>query len=323
MKEEKDADHRKKITNRLNLVIKNLKTTAFKTSVMKEEEKLFYVKNKKFEEKLDNDRHLVGFDDKILDLETMEARQGKPSDNVSFSVGYNFPKKYSSKKQELLKFLTDIQPKKAEREYLLTFLASLLYGSNDEEQFYIFSGQTRNGKSKLAELIKATLCSYYATVSSNLLTKERPSSDKPQPEIIALKGKRVIVSSEPENNQRINNETIKLYSGNDEICARKLFENKIITFIPQFRIIILCNDIPALDKNEEAIWERCRCIEFPIKFVENPTNDNEKKIDKNIKHKILSWRADFMLLLLEYYAKYKEIGLVPTNNIMKFTKTFH
>ena len=78
-----------------------------------------------------------------------------------------------------------------------------------------------------------------------------------------------------------------------------------------------------MDKvDDDAFWNRCRCINFPITFCENPTKTNEKLIDKYLDEKMKNWKMDFMHLLLEYYAKYKENGLNPTQKVLAFTSKY-
>ena len=44
--------------------------------------------------------------------------------------------------------------------------------------------------------------------------------------------------------------------------------------------------------------------------------------DKNLKQKIKLWNQDFMLLLTEYHKIYKKNSLIPTINVLKFTKEY-
>ena len=59
-----------------------------------------------------------------------------------------------------------------------------------------------------------------------------------------------------------------------------------------------------------------------ITFVDNPKNDNERKIDKTIGKKLKLWKQDFMLILIKKYKKYCKEGLIATKNILKFTKNY-
>lgn len=140
---------------------------------------------------------------------------------------------------------------------------------------------------------------------------------------MCLKGKRVIIASEPEKGKKINTGFMKFMTGNDPIRGRGLYEKEEYEYEPQFKMILLCNDIPEMDANDEGVWSRSRCIEFPTKFVENPINNNEKMIDKKLNDKIKNWNQDFMLLLLDYYKKYRLQGLIVTKNIKNYTKEYH
>ena len=47
---------------------------------------------------------------------------------------------------------------------------------------------------------------------------------------------------------------------------------------PFFKLILLCNDIPEVDKpNDEAYWKRLWSLYFPTTFVDNPKENTEKK----------------------------------------------
>jgi putative DNA primase/helicase len=300
-------------------LIKSLKRTPSKQNIITESCEIFYKNNKTFEKNLNTKPHLLCFTNGIYDLDNDEFRDGRYDDNITISTGYEYIDAYSKHKDKLFAFLNDIQPEKEQLEYLLKFTASVLYGCNTIELFHILSGSSRNGKSKYAELLSHVFGEYCEFITSTLLTKEQPSANNPRPEILTLIGKRLIISSEPENNAKLNANFIKLLTGNDNITARNLYDSNIISFIPQFSMMLLCNDIPSFDKNDDAIWQRSRCIEFPSKFVNNPTESHHKLIDYKLKQKLPKWKNDMMLLLLDNYRTYKRDGLTPTKSVLRFT----
>ena len=63
-------------------------------------------------------------------------------------------------------------------------------------------------------------------------------------------------------------------------------------------------------------------FEFPITFVKEPKEPNERMIDMSIGAKIPYWKNDFMLILLEYYKKYQKEGLSTTTRISEFTREY-
>ena len=319
----KMSDQDKKILNskikKIEDLILSLGDTGLIANIMIEAGHIFYSNDKTFGEKLDKNIYLLGFNNGVYDLEKNELRKGKPNDCITMSTKYDYVEEYSDKKQELLNFLTNIIPNKREFDYMMTFLGSLLQGENELEIFHIFSGKGRNGKTKLAELLHKTLGDYAESVQCNILTKEQPSASNPRPDLLVLKNKRVMITSEPEKNQKINSSFMKGITGNDRIIARNLYSKDIDTFLPSFGVILLCNDVPPFDNNDEAIWNRCRCIEFPIKFVKNPVGELQRKIDTKIGQKISKWRNDFMLLLLEYYERFVVDGLDFTEKVLRYT----
>ena len=96
----------------------------------------------------------------------------------------------------LMKFLEDILPNKEERDYLLTYLSIGLIG-NQLELFTILTGCGRNGKSKLVELLKITLGEYFGSVQSTLFTRPRPDANSPDPGLLSLMKKKIVIASEP------------------------------------------------------------------------------------------------------------------------------
>ena len=323
IKEKKETEKTQLMIMVINNVIKKIEDTSFRNSIMKDMCLTFYNGNEEFEDKLDKRSYLIGFENGVYDLEKDEFRDGRSDDYITMSVGYDFVAKYSKYKKDLDYFLESIMPDKAQLSYLLKYSSTGLTNDNDEEIAVVMSGETRNGKSVYKELMNYTLGEYFCTYSSSFLTHERPSSTAPEPDLIKIIGKRMIMGSEPEAKARITNGFYKYITGGDTITCRNLYDKQIIDVKPTHKIALLCNKIPAFsDPDDPAIWARTMCLEFPITFVENPKKLNEKKIDKTLKKKVELWKQDFMLLLIENYKLYKKEGLKPTEEVLKFTKEY-
>src|SRR5690606_31829549 len=65
-----------------------IRTNEFKKHIMKEASTLFY--NPKFIEKLDEHRHLLGFNNGVFDLDKNEFRNGRPEDFITMSTNINY-----------------------------------------------------------------------------------------------------------------------------------------------------------------------------------------------------------------------------------------
>jgi P4 family phage/plasmid primase-like protien len=321
----KENDFDKNKIKSLKQTIKSFDNTTLKNNIMTELIDI-YSENKNpkrdFVKKLDANNNLIGFDNGVYDLEKFEFRAGQPNDFITLTTGYNYSEHHTNKYNDLLKFLQDIQPNKEERDYMLTYLSIGLFG-NLLELFTILTGCGRNGKSKLIELLSKTFGDYYGSVQSQMFTRPRPDANSPDPGLLSLAKKRIVIASEPEKNSKLNSGFIKFITGRDSTTLRNCHSNDMIDFSPKFLTLLICNDIPDTDDIDNAFSKRLRCINFPTEFVAEPHNANQKKIDVNINQNFDFWKLDFILLLLDYYKKYKETHeLKPTENILKWTNQY-
>ncbi len=306
-----------------------IKTSLSKNKIFKDAIEIakteFFVNNnvnRDFVKRLDTNSYLIGFNNGVYDLKTHKFRDGKQDDMITMTVGYDYSNNKSKNYNSLIQFLKDIQPDEKEREYLLTFLSTALFG-NSLELFTILTGKGRNGKSKLIELLKMTFGDYYGSVKSQLFTRPQPDASAPDPGLLNLQRKKLVISSEPEKNQKLNSGFIKFITGRDSTQLRACHQNEMVDFEPTFITLFVCNDIPETDDIDTAFSKRLRCINFPTEFCDKPTKDNQKQINTAINENFNSWRNDLMLLLIEHYKIYQtEKKLVATKNILKWTKKY-
>ena len=67
-----------------------------------------------------------------------------------------------------------------------------------------------------------------------------------------------------------------------------------------------CNELPEIKGEDTALWRRIRAIEFPSRFVDDPKEPHEYKIDRTLPSRMredLTWRQTFMNILLRYYRR--------------------
>lgn len=311
--------------NELKKIRKSFDTVRMKEDILKVTKERFRVKNNPnndFVKNLDSNDYLLVFNNGVYDLKTNIFRDGIPDDNMSMSMDYDYINKHSNKNEELLNFLSDIQPNDDERNFLLTYLSHALYG-NMLEWFTILTGGGRNGKSKLVELLKKTFGEYYDSVKSQLFTRPQPDAQTPDPGLLSLRKKKLVISSEPEKNAKLNSGFIKFITGRDSTKLRECHSNQMVDFDPKFITLFVCNDIPDTDDIDTAFSKRLRCIHFPTEFCDKPIHDTQRLIDTKINEKFDSWRGDFMLLLIGHYKKYmKNKEIIVTDNILTWTNQY-
>lgn len=281
-------------------------------SVLTECKSKFFDKN--FKNKLNENDDLIHFTNGVLDLTTGILREGYPEDYISISTNIRFiddptPDDYEII-QEIQEFLEKVLPIPAVRDYAMTLMASFISGHNKDQKFYIWTGSGSNGKSMTIELLEKALGDYAGKISVAIFTKGRPDANGPTPALAKLFGKRFVSLQEPESDDRLNTGMLKEWTGGDKIQAREL--NKApFEFVPKFKFILACNDLPAIDANDGGTWRRIRLIEFISKFVDkpNPKIKYQYKIDYALKEKKEHWTEQFMWLLTQYYKLYRKKGL--------------
>lgn len=286
-----------------------------KKAIMVQVKKCFEAKNNpnnNFVESLNKNQHLIVFNNGVYDLRTFAFRDGLPTDCMSRSVDYDYIDTHTDKFNDLLQFLSDIQPKKQDREAMLVYLSRALFLDSEDcedreelKRFIIFYGYSgRNGKSKLIDLISRVFGDYYSPISSKLLTKSPPNDQAPDPGLLYVRNKKLVSSAEPEKKNKLNSSFIKFITGREEIKLRIGHSKKMMNFLPQFITILVCNNVPEID-NANMVSKKIKRFNFPVEFCDNPVGQYQKKIDVMIDNNFDSWRGDFMLLLMEYYKDYR------------------
>ena len=234
---------------------------------------------------------------------------------------------YDIFRRDLDRFISQIIPDKDVREYTLRFLSKCLSGENRDEGFYIWTGSGGNGKSKLIELMSLVLGDYGGGLPVSLITKSRATSNSATPEMERTKGLRLVVMQEPEANESINIGLMKELTGNDKIIARGLFKEPI-EFVPQFKLLLMCNDLPNIPSNDDGTWRRLEVVDFVARFVGEEDKhklDESKHVykrDKELRNKLPAWKLVFLGLLLDEWMKYDKEGIKIPKQVNNKTKSY-
>jgi len=304
-------------------IIKKLKNTGFKKMVVQECNELFH--DPKFENKLDKNLNLIGFENGIYDLAELKFRDGLPEDYLSYSTRINYIG-FDDDEEDIVnvkEFMSQVLPKKAVREYVFTLLGSFLSGKNINEKFHIWTGCGGNGKSKLIELFEYCFGDYCCKLPVKLLTESRGRAEGATPALVRTKGKRFACLQEPDKYEEINVGLMKELTGNDTIIARGLHKDPV-EFKPQFKMVLTCNDLPKVSANDRGTWRRISVVEFISKFVDEPDPNEpyEFKIDDTLEEKLKLWPEAFMYLLIEYYKKFKKNGIKEPSDVKRNTEDY-
>lgn len=304
-------DELSKLVTRVTM---KLKTTTMKRHIIEEAEILFLKSS--FVDKLDMNPYLLGFDNGVMDLKTGAFRRGHHSDMVSMTVGYDFNAEVNPVvREEIMKLLVSIQPDKEIRDFMLTYFASTLIGTNKNEVFVNLEGTGGNGKGVWTTLHDTALGEYSGTLNNNYLVNVSSSPESHNTMLAANYKKRYLQVNEPPNThgKRLNTNFIKELTGGDKIQLRMAHSADTKTVEPMFKLCMLFNEFPTLENpNDGGFMRRFVGINFPNKFIDGePKRPNEYKSDPALKEKIkshLEWKQQYMLILLDYLKLYRENG---------------
>lgn len=290
-------------------LVRKLENVNFKNNVLNECKYLFYNHDPDFAKMLDSNEHLIGFKNGVFDMNTLTFRNGRQNDYITFSTGYDFIQYDETlpEVKDVYEFIRKILTNDAVREYTLKMLSRGLLGIPDEH-FYIWTGLSgANGKSTLVNFLESTLGDYATSQDVALITNKRANSNAASPEVVEMRGKRMVFFQEPESNDRLRTGILKQYTGGDTIKARELFKSPV-SFRSQASFVMCCNELPSMSSMDGGTWRRIRVTEFKSRFCENPVKHNEFAIDKHLKSKLKDWRPYFMSILCHYYQRYTTEG---------------
>jgi phage/plasmid-associated DNA primase len=309
-------DSIKQLANLCDLVLK-LKDQNYGATLIKTCARKFY--DPKFEESLDANPYLIGFENGVYDLKEMTFRCGMPDDRLTLSTGYDYNFTANSERlKEIVEFIKKIQPQENVREYVLKLFSNFLNGNNKQKKLNVFVGDGSNGKTKLLQLLIASLGQYAESDFADSINKPQFLGDK--------QGKRFINLSEPEDTFTIGDKQLikLLYSG--KVSTNGL-SGESFEYTSQINTILVCNRIPKIDSNSHG---KINITKFDSHFVHNSAQVNETKnnylADLTIDNaKLKEWAPEFMWMLLNIYynPKYEkspeEGGLNEPEEVKKWT----
>ena len=238
----------------------------------------------------------------MYDLLDNKFRKTRKEDYINLTVNYDFDEGCVNK--EVYSFLEQVLPNARVRDYVLKKMSECLNGDIPNTHFLMFIGDSgANGKSQLLNLMKLTMGDFGEKVEVTLLTRKRNNANEANSEKIKLMYKRFAFLSEPEDGEKINIGLLKELTGSEEIVARGLYQ-EAVSFVMEAKLFLACNELPDIKGEDTALWRRIRVIDFPSRFVDDPTESNDYKIDRTLPSRMredTTWRQTFMRILLEYY----------------------
>jgi len=193
-------------------------------------------------------------------------------------------------------------------DFMKQKIARALSGEIMKEASCIFGiGSGNAGKSFIGRILKKCAGSYVGNFNGNNLShKKNENNDEAQALrwVKLLSDKRIIISQELGQNNKLNGEIIKKLTGGDVLTARGHGENET-DFYFQGLVLAYCNDTPNIMPYDDACAFRTRVAEYNNSFVANPNPNDifQKQLDMTLdaESQTEKFACAFMTLLFQSY----------------------
>lgn len=250
--------------------------------------------------------YLINCKNGTYDLKEMEFREHRYEDFLTMQTSFEYGLQEDTC-ERWVQFIDEVtEGDKEKADYLQRALGYSILGTSKEECMFILHGKTtRNGKSTMLDAIQHLLGDYSTVAPVELICRaeRQKNAEAPTSVLAKLKGKRFVTMAESDTAGKLDEATIKQYTGGEDITARELYQ-AAITFKPQFTMWLSCNDLPSVKDKSLFASDRVRVIEFNRHFT-----DAEQ--DKGLKDYFESPEAmkGIFTWLVAGCMKYKRFGL--------------
>lgn len=270
----------------------------------------------------DKSHHFLACQNGVINMETMECLPGDPADRITLSTPHEWPgldddpetyinylrsslaapHNYPGDKE---KFLND------RFEYVHRFLGAATHGAQKERAFMVLFGEHGwNGKGTLMETLLYVLGDYAAPTEPEVLldSKGFKEAGKPTPQILAMKGRRIIVASETDDGNKFSASAVKRFSGGDTLTGRNPHDIRPTYFKPTHTLFLMTNSLPYTNADDRPFWNRLHILNFHWSFVDNPVKPFEKPRLPNLEEDLRKEAPQIMAWLVKGYNKYLQAG---------------
>jgi len=268
-------------------------------------------------DELDQKPWLLPCSNGVLNLKTGELCAGDPADHLVKAIPIEW-QGFDAPRPSWEKFIKEIH---LEDDEVVAFVQRLfgysLTGLTTEHFIACFVGEGRNGKGTLFETLRHLMGELAWNVNPEMILEQKTtrSSAGPSPDMVSLQGRRLVVASETDENRRISGAKVKALTGSDTINARAPHDRFETNFIPTHKLFLYTNHIPLGLTKDYALAKRLLLLQYPLKYIDDPTEENERQRDPELPAKLLDEAPGILAWLVEGCLLWQELGLAPPDKI--------
>jgi putative DNA primase/helicase len=256
---------------------------------------------------LDTHHWLLTCRNVTINLQTGEPEKHDPRSMITklAPVVYDPKADYPLLRQFLAETFPDQQ---ATISFAQRWAGYCLTGSTTEHVMLFCYGTGANGKSVLMNTLRRVVGSYGSAASPEILLSNDSGNEKHPADIADLRGRRLVITSEPDPGKKISESRLKVLVSSDPIKARFMKENWF-EFDPTHKLMLAANHKPRIRSTDPGTWRRILVLPF-----EN-TIPLERR-DHMLEEKLWSERSGILNWMLKGLYEYRELGLDPPLEVL-------
>ena len=237
-------------------------------------------------DQLDADPWLLNVANGVVDLSTGKLLDHDPD----YLMTRQSPASYdpAAPAPAFNRFLEDVQPDREVREFLARLVGSALVGVQRDHVLPIAHGTGANGKSTFYGAVGNVLGTYAGKIDVGVLVGRASNRAGATPELLSLRGRRLVVADEPEAGGRLREAHVKAVTGGDRIVARPLYGDPV-EFDPSHLLTIVTNHQPEVSGTDDGIWRRLLLVPWKVSI---PSHERDPDLPDKLAAEadgILAW----------------------------------
>ena len=263
-------------------------------------------------EDLDRNPWLLACLNGTVDLRTGDLRPHRREDLITQLCPFEYsPSAEAPEWSEFLRLVT--KEDKLLEDFLCRAVGYSLTGSTREQAFFILYGTGRNGKTTFLNAVRMIAGDNARNAEAS--TFLRQDGRTVRQDLAALRGARVVTTSEIRDGDQLDEELIKRLTGGDAITARWLYSRRETEFAPVAKIWFAVNHKPRVWGQDEGIWRRLILIPWEVAIP-------EAAVDKDFAVRLEREGAGILAWAVRGAISYLKEGLSPPTRVRVATKDY-
>lgn len=225
-----------------------------------------------------NTKSLWNFVNGTLELDTGVFRDASPNDYCSIQVNYPYdPDATCPNWEHFIETIMDHRP--VEMEILQFIPGYVLFQDCPHEKIFVLTGGGSNGKSRYTMILEQLFGPENVT---NLVPRDFTQKF----DLIRLRDSVLNIAGEIKSNLATCEEPLKMTASGERLSA--CYKGKdVIQFTPRSKLLFATNGQLSSGDTSDGLARRLIIVDFPMRFVSNPTQPNELPVDINLLDKLL------------------------------------